>query len=111
MSRSSIVTAALAALVLADLQHALVLALRAGQAVKLPGFGRFSLELRSDGTVRPIMRIDHTLISAVAKLDDYHGEVRHRKHIGLTAAEMVALWNAEHPEDPVIVPPREDEAR
>jgi hypothetical protein len=57
------------------------------------------------------MRIDHALQAAVANLDDYYGKVRHRKHIGLTAAEMIALWNAEHPDDPVIVAPREGRPR
>ena len=31
----------------------------------------------------------------------FSGEIIHREHIGKTADELVALWNADHPGDPV----------
>ena len=42
----------------------------------------------------------------VTHLDDYVGTVVNRESIGLSAAEMVARWNEEHPNDPVMVAPR-----
>ena len=31
----------------------------------------------------------------------FSGKVIHCEHIGKTADELVALWNADHPDDPV----------
>ena len=111
LARSSLITADLARLVLADLRRATVLELTFGKAVSLPGIGRISLELRSNGAVRPVMRFDPAFRRAVADLDDYVGTVVNRESIGLSAAEMVARWNEEHPDDPVMVAPRKAETR
>jgi hypothetical protein len=111
LSCSSIVSADLARLVLADLRRATVLALQFGQAVMLPGIGRIALELRTNGTIGPIMRFDPAFQRDVANLDEYVGAIVNRESIGLTAAEMVARWNEEHPDDPVMVAPRPDETR
>jgi len=32
----------------------------------------------------------------------FTGTILNREHIGKTSDELVARWNAEHPEDPVV---------
>jgi hypothetical protein len=34
-------------------------------------------------------------------VNDYGGTIKNRENVGLTTAEIVAKWNALHPEDPV----------
>ncbi len=103
MANGTLVTAPIVRLVLSALHVQIVYALLEGYAVKLPGLGRIALELRADGTVRPVMRFDKTFRSAIADLSDYSGKIQQRENIGLTAAEMVAKWNVAHPTDPVQV--------
>ncbi len=103
MAHGTLVSGPIARLVLDTLSEELTNALRAGEAVRLPGIGRFALELRADGTVRPVLRMAQSLRYAVGDLGAYRGEVRNAHHVGMTAAEMAALWNAEHPNDPVAV--------
>ncbi len=122
MARGTLVTQSIARLVLDALRDQLVHALQCGEAGHFPGIGRFALELRacydqahhrfrsmstsstvgsSAGVVRPVMRASHELRHAVADLSDGRGRVTYREHVGLTARQLAALWNAEHPADPV----------
>ena len=102
MQRDSLVNARIASHVLGALFDSLVLALRRGEAVHLPGIARFSLDLRSDGDLHVVVRVDHRLRKAVRSRHTYRGPIRNGRCIGLGAAEMVALWNEEHPDDPVV---------
>ena len=102
MENSSLVNTSVFKHVLDALFRALVRALLRGDAVLLPGFLHFSLELRSDGQMHVVVRPGKRLHRAVNRLPEYEGTIRNRDNIGCSATELVALWNADHPDDPVL---------
>ena len=65
-----------------------------GLGLIMPGIdtqGAFVVRLKPDRK----LRID------VTQTDEFYGKVINRQHIGKSGDALVALWNAEHPEDPV----------
>jgi hypothetical protein len=38
-------------------------------------------------------------VSTILAIDAYKGEIQQRENIGKTSADLVALWNKEHPDD------------
>ena len=102
MARGSLASESVVRHVLSDLEEQVIHALQLGESARLPGLGRFSMELTRNGVLRPYVRTDVKLRRTLASLDRYHGKILQRENIGLSAADMVALWNAEHPEDPIV---------
>ncbi len=105
MVHSSLASESVVRHVLSDLERQVIDALQEGYSARLPGLGRFSVELSKTGVLRPYVRTDVKLRRALASPDLYGGEIHQRENIGLSAAEMAALWNAEHPEDPIVDAP------
>ena len=95
-------------MVLTDLQYEVQKQLRLGNAVRLPGIGRFRLSVRLDGDLRPTVAVASDLRAAVRELKSFRGNIDRRENIGLTVAEIVARWNEEHPDDPVELSPGVD---
>jgi hypothetical protein len=46
-------------------------------------------------------RLDPAIKDGLNAPGTFTGSITNRQHIGKTADELVALWNAEHPDDPV----------
>jgi hypothetical protein len=88
-------------LVAYELHDALENFLRSGRPVKLDGVGTFSPDLRSDGTFIVHYRPDAGLKRKLNARDAFRGKLLNRKNVGRSAAELVAQWNADHPDDPV----------
>lgn len=86
--------------VLLELHDAIVFFGRRGYGVKLEGLGTYLPSMRLDGTLDVQHRLDWGLRRDLNQRT-YAGEVVNREQIGKTADELVALWNAEHPDDPV----------
>ena len=86
--------------VLMELRDTLVFFARSGQATKLPGMGTFTPTLRADGdfhmTFRPAVELKQALNQG-----DFWGRLNNQKNRGKSADALVALWNEQHPEDPV----------
>ncbi len=101
LARGSLFGASIARMVLEDLCEATHTALRRGEAVTLPGLGRISFDVKLDGRMRPVVRVDGSLRRVVRRADDYAGTITNRESIGRSRDELIARWNAEHPEDPV----------
>ncbi len=72
-----------------------------GQAVKLPGLGTFTPTILLDGSLKVSIRPDKFLSQELNIPKNFNGRIANREHIGKSLAELVALWNAEHPEDPI----------
>ena len=102
LSRGSLVTESIARLVLADLVRELKLSLKAGQQVNLEGIGIFRPEISLDGSARVVMRMDKGLKQTLRRADELDGTVLRRENIGMDRAAIIARWNAEHPEDPIM---------
>lgn len=101
MDRGSLATPSITRMVLADLCMEIERALAAGEAVALPGIGRFGADVKLDGRMRPVLRVAPSLRNVVRHANGYRGTITNRESIGKSVEELVARWNAEHPEDPV----------
>ena len=86
--------------VLAELRDAIVFFNQDGYGVKLEMLGTFLPNIRLDGTFDVQYRLDKSLRNGLNQ-DEFHGTILNRGNIGKTAAELVAQWNEEHPDDPV----------
>lgn len=105
IGRQNVVEESVAAAVLSQLDAALLHFALAGTPVKLPGVGRFAPSIKGDGRIRIAFRQNRDMRDALNLVGAYHGAIRHRENIGLTPEEYKALWDAEHPDDPLELSP------
>jgi hypothetical protein len=76
---------------------------RMGRAVKLDGLGTFTPTVDLDGNFSISFRPDSAMNAGINMPGVFSGRIINREHIGKTSDELVALWNAEHGDDPVTV--------
>jgi hypothetical protein len=88
-------------MVLIELKEAILHFNGLGIPVKLPGLGRFRPSISVDGEYRIHLRLDSELRESINQRDAYTGRVENRGNIGLTREEFKAIWDAEHPDDPL----------
>jgi hypothetical protein len=74
---------------------------RAGRAVRLEGLGTFAPGIELDGKIHINHRPDITLTYALNTPGFFEGEIIHSENIGKEMADLVALWNEDHPTDPL----------
>ncbi len=89
-------------MVLQELRDAVIYFNRMGRGVKLDGLGTYLPNIKLDGTFDVQHRLDREIKNALNAPRAFSGIIRNQKHIGKTVDELVALWNAEHPDDPVM---------
>lgn len=87
--------------VLLELQAAIIHFLLRGRGVKLEGLGTYLPNINYKGVFDVAHRLDRRLKKALNIKGEFSGRIRNKKNIGRTADEVYALWNSEHPEDPV----------
>lgn len=87
--------------VLTGLQDAVLHFNLRGRGVKLEGLGTYLPNINYQGELDVAHRLDRRLKRALNN-GSFSGRIRNKKNIGKSAAEVIALWNAEHPDDPVI---------
>ena len=90
-------------LMLAELHDAILYFNRQGVAVKLPDIGIFSGGIDREGSLRLNFRVDPVLKKAFGRRGEYDGEILYKSRIGWTDAQYKALWDAEHPDDPLEI--------
>ena len=86
---------------LADISRALLSLLRSGQSVRLEGLGLIMPSIDTQGKFVVRLKPDRKLNIDITIKQEFFGEVVNRQHIGKNGDQLVALWNAEHPDDPV----------
>jgi len=87
--------------VLTGFQDAVIHFNRQGRGVKLEGLGTYLPNINYRGELDAAHRLDKNLKRALNN-GSFSGGIRNRKNIGKSVEEVIALWNAEHPDDPVI---------
>jgi hypothetical protein len=87
--------------VVCELRDTLLMATHRGQAVKIEGLGTFTPTLRLDGRCDLLFRTEPDLRKQLNNKTKLYGKILNKGNIGKSSAELVALWNQEHPEDPV----------
>lgn len=72
-----------------------------GQPVQLEGLGTYTPKISLDGTMGVGHRADNALKQGLNKPGAFKGEINNRDNIGKSSDDLVVLWDAEHPDDPV----------
>jgi len=72
-----------------------------GNAVKIQSLGTFGPSIKLDGQIRVKTRLDVGINKAINVAGAFKGTVLNRDNIVKSSDELVELWNAEHPDDPV----------
>ena len=88
-------------MVMIELRDAIVFFNRTGRSVKLEGLGTYAPKIGLDGKFGVSHRLDNHIRNALNVPGAFKGVIERRENIGKTSEELVAMWNAEHPEDPV----------
>ena len=73
-----------------------------GEGVKLEGLGIYqpSIDLEGKFSIRHIDDVE--LDTSLNTKGAYTGEIENRENIGKKSEELVAMWNKEYPDDPVL---------
>ena len=87
--------------VLTELRDATVFFSLRGQSVQLEGLGTYTPTIELDGTINVGHRADGYIKRHLNAPAAFQGEILQRENIGKTSADLAALWNADHPDDPV----------
>ncbi len=87
--------------VLTGLQDAVIHFNLKGRGVKLEGPGTYLPNINYRGELGVAHRLDRRLKRQLNN-NSFNGRIRNKKNIGKSTAEVIALWNAEHPDDPVL---------
>lgn len=87
--------------VLLELQRSIIYFLLRGRGVKLEGLGTYLPNINYRGVFDVAYRLDRSLKKALNVPGNFRGRLRNKKNIGKQAGEIFALWDQEHPEDPV----------
>jgi hypothetical protein len=95
LSRSDVIR------VLLELNDAIIHFNLDGRGVKLEGLGTYLPNVNYRGVFDVAHRLDRGLKRALNRKGDFNGRIRNKRNIGKTADEIYALWNREHPDDPV----------
>ena len=82
------------------LRDVLLMAHRAGQAVKVEGLGTFSPTIRR-GRLEIRFRPEPELIHLLNHPNKLYARILNKENLDKSADELMALWNQEHPDDPV----------
>ena len=88
-------------IVLEELSDAITFFNRQGQGVKLVKLGTYLPKIALDGKFGVSHRLDAAIRNDLNAPGSFSGEIVNRQNIGKTADDLVAQWDAEHPEDPV----------
>ena len=84
-----------------ELRDAILMAHRDGQAVKIEGLGTFTPTIRVDGKLDSVFRPDPEMLQKLNDPTKLYAKILNKSNIGKSADELVSLWNAEHPDNPV----------
>lgn len=99
MSRATTLTEGTIRLVVYELRDNILMAHLMGEAVKVEGLGTFTPTIRMDGELDVLFRPDPAILRDLNDRSRFTATVLNRANIGKSADELVAQWNAEHPED------------
>lgn len=84
-----------------EFQDAIVFFAHNGQGVKLEGLATFLPKINLAGQFGLSVRVSRRITNRLNEEGSFNGNILNRDNIGKTVADLVALWNAENPSDPV----------
>jgi hypothetical protein len=86
--------------VLAELDVQIEAGLKAGRIVQMPNGTHFEPIGKKDGSIDIGVRVNPDLDKKVNA--GFRGKWVNSENIGKEEAEIIAKWNADHPEDPIV---------
>lgn len=86
---------------LTGLQDAVLFFNLQGRGVKLEGLGTYLPNINYQGEIDAAHRLDRRLKRGL-NTNSFSGKIRNKRNIGKTSQQIVDLWNAENPENPVL---------
>ena len=102
ISRATGIVEALLDYVIKELRDKIIEFIRSGRAVKVEGLGTWTPNIGLDGTLSIQYRPDSALVKALQIPGTFTGRILNCENIGKTGNELVADWNENHTDDPVI---------
>lgn len=88
--------------VLSALPDLLLEQMSGGRPVELTGVGQIRPTIDLDGTIRGALVAESGLVDRLSEAGAYHGGINRRENIGAKLSRLAQMWNASHPDDPVI---------
>jgi hypothetical protein len=101
MCRSTTLSRGVIRNVVDQLQEALMVTFHEGRAAKIEGLGTFTPTIRMDGSLDVLFRPEPDMLRQLNDKTRFKAKILNKDSIGKSADDLVARWNAEHPEDPV----------
>ncbi len=77
------------------------IALKEGHIVQLPNGTHFKPSGHKDGSIDVNVRVNPRVVKNLNT--GFRGQWRNAENIGKSEAEIVALWNDAHPDDPIVI--------
>jgi hypothetical protein len=65
------------------------------------GVAIFTPSIDVQGCIKVSVRVDKRILSALNSPDAFADRIKNSANIGLTREQYIALWNENHPEDPI----------
>lgn len=85
--------------VLSELDEVILQGLRNGRIVKLPNGTNYRPIGKKDGSIKVTVRLNPRLSKLIGV--ERRANWVNAQHIGKSEAEMIAVWNEAHPDDPI----------
>lgn len=92
-----------AMMIIQEIHEAILFFNTQGTPVKLPGVGTFTPSIDRHGELKVNFRADNALKKGINKANEYVGRVANKSAAALSNAELKALWDADHPDDPLEI--------
>lgn len=90
-------------LVLSELHQAILFFARAGRPVLISGLGKYTPKVSLSGKFGFNHRADRDLANTLNRKGYFEGNVINAQNKQKTMDDLVAMWNAEFPDDPIPV--------
>ena len=87
--------------VLLEMRDAVLFYNLQGRGVKLEGLGTYTPIIQLDGDFKVGHRADVALKKGLNAPGEFRGDIENSENIGKTGDDLVAMWNEDHPDDPV----------
>ena len=101
MCRSTTLSSGVIFNVMHQLQETLMASFHSGRAAKIEGLGTFTPTIRMDGSLDILFRPEPDMLRQLNDRTQFNAKIINKASIGKSADDLIARWNAEHPEDPV----------
>ena len=88
-------------LALAEFSDSIRFFAKTGKGVKLDGLGTYLPSIDTDGIISIAHRTDGEIKNDLNQKGAYIGEISNRENIGKTKEDYIAMWNKDHPDDPI----------